>query len=148
MIARCESVCIYIKSNRQVMSSSKYSSRFGNRGAQSLLGQADHCGLLSDHFSARRQLGSGANSRQSSHAMLRCRQWSWIRRVLEVLEVLPACDANAMHSIWAFSTFSKEMNLQSAWTCIQRSIHVYQHVSSWRTTVTRSTYINIIINIY
>ena len=78
--------------------------------------------------------------------MLRCRQSSWIRRVLEVLEVLPACDANAMHSIWAFSTFSKEMNLQSAWICIQRSIHVY-HVSSWRTTVTRSTYINI-INIY
>ena len=140
-------ICLHLKSNRQ-MSSSNYSSRFGNRGAQSLLGQADHCGLLSDqHFSAaRRQLGSGADSRQSSHAMLRCRQSSWIRRVLEVLEVLPACDANAMHSIWAFSTFSKEMNLQSAWICIQRSIHVY-HVSSWRTTVTRSTYINI-INIY
>ena len=140
-------ICLHLKSNRQIMSSSNYSSRFGNRGAQSLLGQADHCGLLSDqHFSARRQLGSGADSRQSSHAMLRCRQSSWIRRVLEVLEVLPACDANAMHSIWAFSTFSKEMNLQSAWICIQRSIHVY-HVSSWRTTVTRSTYINI-INIY
>jgi hypothetical protein len=140
-------ICLHLKSNRQ-MSSSNYSSRFGNRGAQSLLGQADHCGLLSDqHFSAaRRQLGSGADSRQSSHAMLRCRQSSWIRRVLEVLKVLPACDANAMHSIWAFSTFSKEMNLQSAWICIQRSIHVY-HVSSWRTTVTRSTYINI-INIY
>ena len=137
-------ICLHLKSNRQ-MSSSNYSSRFGNRGAQSLLGQADHCGLLSDqHFRARRQLGSGAGSRQSSHAMLRCRQSSWIRRVLEVLEVLevlPACDANAMHSIWAFSTFSKEMNPQSALIWIQRSrlvscviltynsdkINIYQH---------------------